>query len=113
MVTSTQTRIWPPSYFPAASVDPTEARNDILGCFGRSHRSRIGQDVAVHAGFKSFRPDLMGQETPQPLGRRAFFACFLVFFTTGIAVQIRGVLGNVFFSVRRNSLSQLTFSRFN
>jgi hypothetical protein len=55
----------------------------------------------------------MGQETPQPLGRRAFFACFLVFFTTGIAVQIRGVLGNVFFSVRRNSLSQLTFSRFN
>ncbi|HEV3343327.1 MAG TPA: hypothetical protein VG125_23350, partial [Pirellulales bacterium] len=61
----------------------------------------------------SCRPDLMGQETPQPLGRRAFFACFLVFFTTGIAVQIRGVLGNVFFSVRRNSLSQLTFSRFN
>jgi len=24
---------------PDASVDPTEARNDILGCFGRSHRS--------------------------------------------------------------------------
>jgi hypothetical protein len=24
-----------------ASVDPTEARNDILGCFGRSDRSRL------------------------------------------------------------------------
>jgi hypothetical protein len=29
-------------YFSDASVDPTEARNDILGCFGRSHRSAQG-----------------------------------------------------------------------
>jgi hypothetical protein len=29
----------PRSYFPDDSVDPTDARNDILGCFGRSHRS--------------------------------------------------------------------------
>src|SRR5262249_7949326 len=95
---------------------PKKASKPILqtvpSAIRRSDRSRIGQDVAVHAGFKSSRPDLMGQETPQPLGRRAFFACFLLFFTTGIAVQNRRVLVIFFFSVRRNSLSQLPFSRF-
>jgi hypothetical protein len=29
------------SYFPDASVDQTEARNDILGCFGRSDRHAL------------------------------------------------------------------------
>jgi hypothetical protein len=28
---------------PCASGDPTEARNDILGCFGRSDRSEFGR----------------------------------------------------------------------
>ena len=43
MVISIHTRIEPRSYFPAASVDPTDARNDILGCFRRSDRSALGQ----------------------------------------------------------------------
>ena len=38
MVTSKQTCVEPRGYFSDASVDHTEARNDILGCFGRSHR---------------------------------------------------------------------------
>jgi hypothetical protein len=41
MVTSKQARIEPRSYFHDASVDPTEARNDILGCFGRADRSAL------------------------------------------------------------------------
>jgi hypothetical protein len=38
MVASIQTRVKPRGHFLDASVDPTEARNDILGCFGRSDR---------------------------------------------------------------------------
>jgi hypothetical protein len=41
----------------AASVDPTDARKATVRRFGRSDRSRIGQQVAGHAGFKSSRPD--------------------------------------------------------
>jgi hypothetical protein len=40
-VTSVQKRIEPQKSFSGASVDPTDARNDILGCFGRSHRSGL------------------------------------------------------------------------
>jgi hypothetical protein len=43
MVTIMQTCVGPQGYFPAASVDPTEARNDIRGCFGRSDRSALRQ----------------------------------------------------------------------
>jgi hypothetical protein len=39
-----QTCVEPQGYFPAASVDPTEARNDILGCFGRSDRRARSTD---------------------------------------------------------------------
>ena len=39
MATSAQEDIGSRGYFPAASVDHTKARNDILGCFGRSDRS--------------------------------------------------------------------------
>src|SRR5262245_4231253 len=40
MVTSKHTRVGPRGDFPAASVDPTEARNDVLVCFGRSDPKR-------------------------------------------------------------------------
>jgi hypothetical protein len=35
-MTKVQKRIEPQKSFSAASVDPTDARNDILGCVGRS-----------------------------------------------------------------------------
>jgi hypothetical protein len=35
-VTNAQSGVEPQAYFEGASVDPTDARNDILGCFGRS-----------------------------------------------------------------------------
>jgi hypothetical protein len=37
-VTNARSGVEPQAYFEAASVDPTDARNDILGCFGRSDR---------------------------------------------------------------------------
>jgi hypothetical protein len=38
MVTSVQIGVVPPAGYEGASVDPTDARNDILGCFGRIDR---------------------------------------------------------------------------
>jgi hypothetical protein len=61
-------------------------------------------------GVQIQSPRLGGTRNPSTIRPAGFF---LVFFTTGIAAQIRGLWGNVFFRVRRNSLLQLTFSRFN
>ena len=51
-------RVEPRGYLPAASVDQTDVRKATVRRFGRSDRSRVGQQVDGHAGFKSSRPDL-------------------------------------------------------
>jgi hypothetical protein len=53
--------IEPRSDFPGASVDPTEARNDILSCFGRSDRSAqgfAGRELARGRNYRSHPGDL-------------------------------------------------------
>jgi hypothetical protein len=49
-VTSAQERIGPQESFSGASVDHTDARNDILGCFGRSDRSAQGYPTCSCCG---------------------------------------------------------------
>src|SRR5580693_7396998 len=41
-------------------------------CFGRSDRSRIGQQVEGHAGFKSCCPDFFQKRALRRARRRAF-----------------------------------------
>jgi hypothetical protein len=38
-----------------ASVEPTEARNDILGCFGRADRSRLRSGDGITPGERGIK----------------------------------------------------------
>jgi hypothetical protein len=67
IVTSKQTCVEPRGYFPAASIGSTDARNEILGCFGRSHRRAQHDALEPFARRPSASPPgrvlLSGQRT--------------------------------------------------
>src|SRR6516225_4438792 len=81
MVTSTQTCVWPRSYFPDASVDPTEARKDAGHAHGRWATMKTCCPGARPAALNRFRPRApcpSPQTRPTslvPPARRGYEAC--------------------------------------
>ena len=72
--------------------------------FGFRYRSRVGQQVDGHAGFKSSRPDFFPKEALRLVGRRACLLRFPAFFVNQRPVQIRGDLGRVFIAFHHKPL---------